>query len=173
MRTESHVLSLQRLLGVLYAFCFSVVNQIFFFVFIFLPILLPLRSCCRGRPHHSPHILVTPLVPYFYCNALQNTVTDSMVKATRLFTLQVKRYSYSIINGNTTSQPVTRLWSLQRNCTSKCEPGCIVIGERTKLHACTVCCGTYLCNTMDGAPPHRHSTLVTVFYILVLTAFTS
>ena len=97
-----------------------------------------------------------------------------MVKATRLFTLQVKRYSYSIINGNTTSPPVKRLWSLQRNCTNKCEPGCIVIGERTKLYACTVCCGTYLCNTMnDGAPTHRHSTLVTVFCILVLTAFTS
>jgi hypothetical protein len=97
-----------------------------------------------------------------------------MANATRLFTLQVKRYSYSIINGNSTSQPVKRLWSLQRNCAIKCEPGCIVIGERTKLYACTVCCDTDLCNTMnDGAPPHQHSTLVTVFCILLLTAFTS
>ena len=103
----------------------------------------------------------------------KNTFTDIVVKATWLFNLQVKRYSYSIINGNT-SQPEKRLWSLQRNCTSKCEAGCIVIGERTKLYACTVCCGTYLCNTMnDGASLHQHSTLVTVFCILVLTAFTS
>ena len=96
-----------------------------------------------------------------------------MVKDTRLFTLQVKRYSYLISDGNFTNQPVKRLWSVQRNCTSKCEPGCIVIGERTKLYACTVCCATHKCNTMDGAPHHRHSSLMTVFCILVLTAFTS
>ncbi|PNF42240.1 hypothetical protein B7P43_G05506, partial [Cryptotermes secundus] len=57
----------------------------------------------------------------------------------------VKRYSYSTTTENST-YPTKRLWSLQRNCTNKCEPGCIVIGERTKLYACTVCCGQSLCN---------------------------
>jgi len=60
----------------------------------------------------------------------------------------VKRYSYTLSTENTTSSP--RLWSLQRNCTSRCEPGCIIIGERTKLFACTTCCERSLCNTGSG-----------------------
>ena len=96
-----------------------------------------------------------------------------MIKATRLFTLQVKRYSYSTSTENST-YTIKRLWSLQRDCTNKCESGCIVIGERTKLYACTVCCGKSLCNTMsDGAYYHRNSSLVIVFSILALTAFVS
>ena len=39
------------------------------------------------------------------------------------------------------------MWGLERNCTNKCEPGCIVIGERTKLYSCTSCCEKSLCNT--------------------------
>ncbi|CAB3361570.1 Hypothetical predicted protein [Cloeon dipterum] len=56
----------------------------------------------------------------------------------------VKRISYTTSNENSTSTP--KMWSLERNCSSKCEPGCIVIGERTKLYACTNCCDTKLCN---------------------------
>lgn len=62
---------------------------------------------------------------------------------------QTKRFSYTTSTENTTSEP--RLFSLERNCTSKCEPGCIIIGERTKLYACTECCEANLCNTGNGA----------------------
>lgn len=64
------------------------------------------------------------------------------------FVLQVKRYSYTTSTENMTSTP--KLWGLERNCTSKCEPGCIVIGERTKLYACTSCCEKSLCNSGTG-----------------------
>lgn len=62
--------------------------------------------------------------------------------------MQVKRFSYTTSTENSTSSPKT--WSLERNCTNKCEPGCIVIGERTKLYACTACCETNLCNNGTG-----------------------
>jgi hypothetical protein len=85
----------------------------------------------------------------------------------------VKRYSYSTSTENST-YPSKRLWSLQRNCTNKCEAGCIVIGERTKLYACTVCCGQSLCNTMnDGATHHRHSGFLLALCVLVLAAIIS
>jgi hypothetical protein len=84
----------------------------------------------------------------------------------------VKRYAYSTTTENST-YPIKRLWSLQRNCTNKCEPGCIVIGERTKLHACTLCCGRSLCNTMnDVSPYHRHSRFLVVLGVLLLMVFT-
>ncbi|XP_011690464.1 PREDICTED: uncharacterized protein LOC105451602 isoform X2 [Wasmannia auropunctata] len=60
----------------------------------------------------------------------------------------VKRFSYTTSTENSTSAP--RTWSLERNCTNKCEAGCIVIGERTKLYACTSCCEANLCNVGNG-----------------------
>ncbi|CAL1682337.1 unnamed protein product [Lasius platythorax] len=60
----------------------------------------------------------------------------------------VKRFSYTLSTENSTSMPQT--WSVERNCTNKCEPGCIVIGERTKLYACTACCETDMCNNGTG-----------------------
>lgn len=61
---------------------------------------------------------------------------------------QVKRISYTENNGaKTTTQ---KLWSIERNCTSKCEPGCVMFGQ---LYSCTSCCNTLLCNTdQNGAP---------------------
>lgn len=46
-------------------------------------------------------------------------------------------------------------WSLERRCANNCEAGCIVIGERTKLYACTDCCNSSYCNSGKGAsaPP--------------------
>nr|CAD7572201.1 unnamed protein product [Timema californicum] len=80
---------------------------------------------------------------------------------------RVKRFSYTTSTENTTSVP--RMWSLERNCTEKCEPGCIVIGERTKLYACTSCCVDSLCNTDKGSASSlpRHTLLV--FAALVST----
>ncbi|XP_055532389.1 uncharacterized protein LOC129722723 [Wyeomyia smithii] len=58
----------------------------------------------------------------------------------------VKQFSYTTHTSNSNvSEP--KLWSLERKCTNACEPGCIIIGERTKLYACTSCCAGILCNT--------------------------
>lgn len=56
----------------------------------------------------------------------------------------VKRYSYTMTDKNSTSEK--RLWSLTRSCSRTCENGCIIIGERVKLHACSMCCNSSLCN---------------------------
>ncbi|XP_075215097.1 uncharacterized protein LOC142320983 [Lycorma delicatula] len=69
----------------------------------------------------------------------------------------VKRYSYTTSTENSTS--VQRMWSIERNCTNRCEPGCITIGERTKLYACTSCCDTSFCNTDRGASVEAKSKL--------------
>lgn len=60
----------------------------------------------------------------------------------------VKKFSYTTSTENATSGP--KMWSLERRCTAQCESGCIVIGERTKLYACTSCCNTSYCNSGKG-----------------------
>ncbi|XP_060876180.1 uncharacterized protein LOC132949347 [Metopolophium dirhodum] len=64
-------------------------------------------------------------------------------------TCMVKRYSYTTSNESTTSGQ--QLWSLERNCSGKCEDGCIVIGERIKIYACQACCESPLCNVSNGS----------------------
>ncbi|CAH0407370.1 unnamed protein product [Chilo suppressalis] len=70
----------------------------------------------------------------------------------------VKRFSYTTSNENSTT--ALKMWALERNCTKHCEPGCIIIGERTKLHACTSCCTTSLCN-YDSSATQRTFTIIT------------
>ncbi|KAJ2952108.1 hypothetical protein O0L34_g4378 [Tuta absoluta] len=60
----------------------------------------------------------------------------------------VKRFSFTTSTENSTTG--MKMWALERNCTKHCEPGCIVIGERTKLYACTSCCTDSLCNIGSG-----------------------
>lgn len=64
---------------------------------------------------------------------------------------QVKRISMTSINktGDVIGKPT--LWMLQRNCTATCDPGCVIIGERTKLYSCTTCCEESLCNSGSSA----------------------
>ncbi|XP_072940032.1 uncharacterized protein [Epargyreus clarus] len=64
-------------------------------------------------------------------------------------TCMVKRFGYTTSNENYTTALL--MWALERNCTKHCEPGCIVIGERTKLYSCTSCCTSSLCNYGSGA----------------------
>lgn len=64
------------------------------------------------------------------------------------FTCMVQKFSYTTSTENTTS--LAKMWSLERGCASNCEAGCIIIGERTKLYACTSCCKTAYCNTDKG-----------------------
>ncbi|XP_026322528.1 uncharacterized protein LOC113232107 isoform X2 [Hyposmocoma kahamanoa] len=61
----------------------------------------------------------------------------------------VKRFSYTTSTENSTT--ALKMWALERNCTKNCMPGCIVIGERTKLYACTSCCTESLCNVGSDA----------------------
>ncbi|XP_033324517.1 uncharacterized protein LOC117219455 isoform X1 [Megalopta genalis] len=70
-------------------------------------------------------------------------------------TCMVKRLSYTFSTENSTSSPLT--WSTDRNCTSKCEPGCTVIGVRTKLYTCTACCEQSFCNVGTGAADPQSS----------------
>ncbi|VVC95017.1 unnamed protein product [Leptidea sinapis] len=79
------------------------------------------------------------------------------------FLHQVKRFSYTTSTENSTT--ALKMWALERNCTKHCEPGCIVIGERTKLYACTSCCTTSLCNYGSGGLRN-----VVSFNILLLIA---
>lgn len=79
--------------------------------------------------------------------------------------VQVKKFSYTTSTENSTSSP--KLWSLERNCTNKCEPGCIVIGERTKLYSCTTCCETSLCNIGTGTA--NELTMKKIHFLLALT----
>jgi len=61
----------------------------------------------------------------------------------------VKRFSYT---ENATSP--SSIWSIERNCSSKCEPGCLILGERTKLYVCTSCCSQPSCNVGNGSFSH-------------------
>lgn len=65
------------------------------------------------------------------------------------FTCMVQKFSYTTSTENSTS--AAKMWSLERKCAANCESGCIVIGERTKLYACTSCCKTSYCNTGSGS----------------------
>ncbi|KAL0123822.1 hypothetical protein PUN28_005981 [Cardiocondyla obscurior] len=80
----------------------------------------------------------------------------------------VKRFSYTTSTENSTSPPVT--WSIERSCINKCEPGCIVIGERTKLYTCTSCCETNLCNNGTGTANDLTIKEVDLLLALVLQA---
>lgn len=64
---------------------------------------------------------------------------------------------------------------MERKCTSNCESGCIIIGERTKLFACTSCCNTSYCNSGKGDAGRLNylsvsTLLVTTLQILILSS---
>lgn len=89
------------------------------------------------------------------------------------FTCMVQKFSYTTSTENTTSAP--KMWSLERKCAANCESGCIVIGERTKLYACTSCCKTSYCNTGKGRAVRQvratidaaHTTLISLIAMIV------
>ncbi|XP_015115583.1 uncharacterized protein LOC107040151 [Diachasma alloeum] len=80
----------------------------------------------------------------------------------------VKRFSFTTSTENSTSEPM--MWAIERNCTNKCEPGCIVIGERTKLYACTACCEKSLCNTGKGTAAEMSTKEIGFVLALLLQA---
>ncbi|CAH2105398.1 unnamed protein product [Euphydryas editha] len=77
----------------------------------------------------------------------------------------VKRFSYTTSNENSTT--ALKMWALERNCTKHCEPGCIVIGERTKLYACTSCCSSSLCNYGSGADKQTFHLLISISALIL------
>lgn len=81
-------------------------------------------------------------------------------------------YSYTTSTENSTS--AVNLWLLKRNCAKKCEPGCIVMGERTKIYACTQCCATNFCNVGKGGALSDHNIgPLHQLYVLLLYAVVS
>ncbi|XP_061711003.1 uncharacterized protein LOC133520540 [Cydia pomonella] len=82
----------------------------------------------------------------------------------------VKRFSYTTSNENSTTD--LKMWALERNCTKHCEPGCIIIGERTKLYACTSCCSTSLCNYGSSASRGTLQLKLLSVTLLVIAAIT-
>lgn len=78
----------------------------------------------------------------------------------------MKRYSYTTSNESATSGQ--QLWSLERNCSGKCEDGCIVIGERIKIYACQACCETPLCNVSNGSSAAADAAPMAVVCLAVL-----
>lgn len=82
---------------------------------------------------------------------LAKNTSTSLIKKCKAdeFVCMVKRFSYTTSTENMTSNP--KMWSLDRRCSVNCEPGCIIIGERTKLYACTSCCEKALCNIGRGS----------------------
>ncbi|KAF6208172.1 hypothetical protein GE061_016623 [Apolygus lucorum] len=134
-------------------------------IFVFIAFFAFVASNGRNGEEQKKHITEPAKVPK---NNLSCYVCDTTVDGERCSNLNfgnkttllkkcqqedricmVKRFSYTTSTENSTS--ILRMWSLQRSCTSKCEPGCIVIGERTKLYACTACCNVTQCNTGKGA----------------------
>lgn len=77
----------------------------------------------------------------------------------------VKRFSYTMSDKNSTSDK--KLWSLSRDCANVCENGCIVIGERVKLYACSSCCENNLCNVSASGNRHPGASFCT--YVLLIT----
>lgn len=81
----------------------------------------------------------------------------------------VKRISYTIATENSTTQP--KMWSLQRQCSNVCGKGCIIIGERTKLYACTSCCETSLCNVGEGGAVNLLGSVNNLLHLATLLLF--
>uniref|UniRef100_T1GSV7 Snake toxin/toxin-like domain-containing protein n=1 Tax=Megaselia scalaris TaxID=36166 RepID=T1GSV7_MEGSC len=78
----------------------------------------------------------------------------------------VRRFDYTTSTENSTSDH--KLWNLIRSCSKKCEPGCIIIGERTKIYSCFSCCDKPLCNTGKGEGP---KTVLPNFMLIFLSVF--
>ncbi|KAK9881905.1 hypothetical protein WA026_018100 [Henosepilachna vigintioctopunctata] len=98
------------------------------------------------------------------CLDLHGNFTSMHMKCSReQKKCQVRRISMSTSTDEITGKP--KLWLLQRNCSETCEPGCIVIGERTKLHSCITCCDEHnFCNADSSA--HIYS--VSIILILLV-----
>ncbi|XP_068209424.1 uncharacterized protein [Palaemon carinicauda] len=58
------------------------------------------------------------------------------------------------------------MFSVNRNCSSECTPSCMVIGDRTKIHACTSCCTESHCNTDNSSSSRQTSN-----FLLLMSAF--
>ncbi|CAG7786779.1 unnamed protein product [Allacma fusca] len=69
----------------------------------------------------------------------------------------VKRISFSTSQNSNASAVQPQFVAVKRNCTTKCDPGCVIMGERTRLYVCSTCCQRDLCNDGNGAGDTRPS----------------
>lgn len=107
------------------------------------------------------------------CINILNVTDSERVKYTRKCDSEnsfctVRRYSYTMTDKDSTSEK--RLWSLTRNCTDHCENGCIIIGERVKLHACSSCCNSSFCNVGNHSPSWLKVSTVSNIVIVLLSS---
>ncbi|XP_003738080.1 uncharacterized protein LOC100899814 [Galendromus occidentalis] len=83
-------------------------------------------------------------------NESQFSANESMVCQQSI----VKGGGCAVFRFDTSEQATgVRRHSIERKCVDRCKPDCVVVGERHKLHLCTSCCNTTLCNVGDGGPP--------------------
>ena len=69
---------------------------------------------------------------------------------------------------NSSAAPAERIWSVERQCAMTCDPGCLTVGERTKIIKCVSCCSQDLCNFGDGAATSREAGEA-VFWVALLS----
>jgi len=82
----------------------------------------------------------------------------------------VRKFAFSVSNG--TGHAPMKTFAVKRNCTAedKCVPGCVVMGERTRIYVCSTCCKKDLCNTGNDAVP---LTITHPFYHSLLSLATT
>ena len=80
--------------------------------------------CGVGYPCRDPVNRASGLLPY-------------RVQTMSMLSPQVRRYSFTRIERN--GSQWMHFWGLRRYCAKQCEPGCVVMGQRTKIHVCTNC----------------------------------
>ncbi|KAL1451745.1 hypothetical protein WDU94_006093 [Cyamophila willieti] len=127
--------------------------------------IVDINEIILGKQHKTPKALEHGNHLYCYnCNTMDHGDECTNNHTFRKFEYKchgenkiciTQKYSYTTSTENSTS--AVNLWLLKRNCTKKCEPGCIVIGERTKLYACTQCCTSNLCNVGKGSALSEHT----------------
>ncbi|XP_053213441.1 uncharacterized protein LOC128396837 [Panonychus citri] len=104
-----------------------------------------------------------------YCLNVSNTTQEYLSRE-----CQSKEKSCSVtrIEYEKSDHTGTIFWALERKCSSSCIQGCIILGERTRLHYCSSCCSDDLCNTNSLSIKLMETFSLIVTLILVNTMIT-
>ena len=102
---------------------------------------------------------------------MYNNITRPRLSSDPVSCSQVQVYKTTSTE-NASAAQVERIWSVQRQCAEDCDPGCLIVGESTKIIKCVSCCSEDLCNFADGAATlwRVHKALVWVALLALLLA---
>ncbi|XP_015784254.1 uncharacterized protein LOC107361841 [Tetranychus urticae] len=103
-----------------------------------------------------------------YCLNVTNATQDYLSKECRS---KEKMCSVTRIEYENSDHTGTVFWALERKCSSSCIQGCIILGERTRLHYCSSCCSDDLCNTNSMSIDLKMNNLLIVTAIMVHAIF--